>query len=214
MTLGKLPFENEQRSALVEQVVSQEPVIPPDTPAMIADLLSRMLKKSADQRITIEEMSQHPWLRNSVWHIYFDKAFQAFSATCEDDQEAAAIIRKWGLDPERLFVSGTEEEMVRKMLKRRKQNQIAAHPEMTISGSRRIGVAPAPSWPGQEASARPTRVSVLDNIQQQTGFVVTRTMSGQGRQGRRLMRPLRRVRPMVTMSGLFQDSAPELDDGH
>jgi hypothetical protein len=179
---------------------------------MIADALSRMLKKSAAERITIEELAQHPWIRSCVWAIYFDKSFQAVAPTAEDDQEAAVLIRKWGLDPSKLYESGTEESIVKKFLNRRKQNQMVAHLELFVHGKRRLKVSLpelgiASPWTEQEVSARPAKVSLLDNIQQQTGFTVTTAGPGKGR---RLTRPLGRVSPLCTASMSFPRRARDV----
>jgi hypothetical protein len=50
---------------------------------VLADALSRMLKQSAAERITIAELAQHPWIRRCVSAIYVDKSFQAVGTTAD-----------------------------------------------------------------------------------------------------------------------------------
>jgi hypothetical protein len=61
-----------------------------------------MLKRSPDERITIEELAQHPWIRDSVRDIYFEKSFQMIGSTNDDDQEIGQKISKWGLDSSKM----------------------------------------------------------------------------------------------------------------
>jgi hypothetical protein len=196
MVFGKLPFENDETSRLVDQIVSEDPPIPPQAPAMIADILTRTLKKAPEQRITIGELAQHPWIRKSTWQIYFEKSFQAVGPGHDYDGDAASMIRKWGMDPAKIWQEGSEEKFVRELLARRRQNEIAAHPEIMFNGEWKrvrsipgLGVAPMLSWGPLETSSRPFRM-VLDAMQQNRGFAVTQTTGGQGR---RLMKPVRKV---------------------
>lgn len=72
MLFGFYPFHDEALLGLYDKILSAELKIPetPDTfqtnspcPAVSADLLAMMLEKSAEKRASIEQVSQHCWLK-------------------------------------------------------------------------------------------------------------------------------------------------------
>jgi serine/threonine protein kinase len=173
---------------------------------MISDLLVRMLKKNADERITIEEISQHPWIRNSVWAIYFQKGFQAWLLAKEDDPDIVAGLKKFGIAPGDI-PDGSSEAIVRRILIRRKQVRMAAQPELFGSGgAQRYGFSGSdlPSHGGLSSQGRaipalgdPThRLSLLENVQHHTGVVLAKRVSG-----RVAIRSPHRTSPLYLASG-------------
>jgi serine/threonine protein kinase len=186
MVLGKLPFENCAPPATVECICTQDPEIPFDTPPVIADLLVRMLKKNAAERMTIEEVSQHPWIRNSVWAIYFERGFQSWVLGKVDDSEIVLWLKKLGIDP-LAIEEGTPEKITHRILMRRKQVWMAANPELCgASNSARYGFSSAdtaPSLPTAVYRLSPQgdhghRMSLLENVQHHTGVVLAKRMTG------------------------------------
>jgi hypothetical protein len=141
MVVGRMPFENG-----VEGICTQEPEIPLGVPPAVADLIARMLRKNAAERMTIREISQHPWIRNSVWAIYFQKAFQMWIACREDDQDVVVALRRLGADGD---------PVICRILTRRKQVRMAANPEMFGSAvSAKFGFAGGAGRPSHPARTR------------------------------------------------------------
>jgi serine/threonine protein kinase len=187
MLFGKLPFESEVRSFLMDLILHSDPLIPMETPRIMTDLISRMLKKSPSERITIQEVAQHPWIRNSVWAVYFEKGFRGIEVSVEDEQEMVALLRNCALDPLRMHVDGSEEALLRGIAQRGNQTQIFSSPEMFFTRSGRLKL---PAWDCKggvvpqglsDGSARPAKVSLLENLQQQTGVALTKRVTGPGR---------------------------------
>jgi hypothetical protein len=149
---------------------------------MISDLIVRMLKKNGKERMTIEEIRQHPWIRNSVWAIYFQKGFQNWILPKEDDGEVIAGLRKLGIDPGGIE-EGSQEGVVRRILMKQEHIRRAASPDMLGTGTR-YGFSAA-----ELALPRATRgtagmgegghkVSLLENFKHHTGVVLAKRARG------------------------------------
>jgi serine/threonine protein kinase len=186
MVLGKLPFQAATPTGLIDSVLKEEPVIPPDNPPMITDLLLRMLRKDPAMRVTIEEVAQHPWIRASVYAFYFEKGFLTSVPPALGRAETMAVIEKLHLDPGNLSIEGTEEWILGLIIARRKLAEVT-------TPAHAIGVR---AMPPQVKRAMPVaelgsenRKSLLDLIGQSTGMVPRRSARGTGRM---LVRPSRR----------------------
>jgi serine/threonine protein kinase len=183
MALGKMPFDSPSRSGIVDLVCSSEPEIPRGTPSPIADLLARMLRKDPAARITIEEIAQHPWIRNSVWTIYFERNFHSMTIT----KPELPMLRKGPSDgaPE------VENDLIlRKIIARKQHARMAATPEIFVTGGTRIGLsmgeigsAPPSGMPPVPRDIKPIgmahRLSVLEGVQNHAG-VRTRRVATPG----------------------------------
>jgi serine/threonine protein kinase len=169
MIVGKMPFNSPIRAGLVEMACHHEPEIPPETPPVLSDLLTRMLRKDPERRITIEEITQHPWVRNTVWMIYFEKNFQKMTIAHSDPTDTRAD------DPVRA-----------RMIARRKHARMAATPEIFVGGGlcARYSLpqfAPVPIEAPPASPVEPTRRhSLLDSVQSHTGIEAKR-VGGMGR---------------------------------
>jgi hypothetical protein len=62
LVTGRLPFETAQMGRLVQKILRDDPEFPVSISPELSDLLFRMLAKDPAQRITIENIQQHPWL--------------------------------------------------------------------------------------------------------------------------------------------------------
>lgn len=69
MCCGKLPFYDENISRLAQKIVYAEPSYPPTLTPMCSDLLKKMLTKKASERITLEEIMNHPWVHHNVMEM-------------------------------------------------------------------------------------------------------------------------------------------------
>jgi 5'-AMP-activated protein kinase catalytic alpha subunit len=70
MVCGKLPFGTELSGKLVDAILEEEPSYPPELCESLRDLLQKMLEKDADDRIDIEGVRNHAWIRDGshpVW---------------------------------------------------------------------------------------------------------------------------------------------------
>lgn len=59
---GSFPFEDEIQSDLFMNILSMKPIIPSNVPSEAKDLIIKMLNKDQDDRITLEEIMEHPYL--------------------------------------------------------------------------------------------------------------------------------------------------------
>jgi serine/threonine protein kinase len=187
MTLGRLPFESEVRGILMDQICTKEPEIPLGTPPLIFDLLSRMLRKAPEARITIEEITQHPWIRGSVWTIYFERAFQSIESLPQIERETNSWLKKKGFDPANMKAEESKDGVVAKIQRRKIEDRIAAHPEILVPGWSRHGFS-LPTFPilsgltmSEEPSKIVSKISFLENVHRRAGVTVTRKPNGQGR---------------------------------
>jgi len=80
ITTGQLPFIDENIQRLLQKVIFTEPKYSRPLSNDLKDLISRMLKKNATQRITLSEIMNHPWcsyypLRNDIMDSNFASSF-------------------------------------------------------------------------------------------------------------------------------------------
>ena len=71
---SRLPFEDENILCLVNKIVISDPEYPASFSPMLIDLIDRMLTKSPEKRITLEEIKSHPWFLNKLLdvHVKYD----------------------------------------------------------------------------------------------------------------------------------------------
>ena len=62
---GYLPFVDNNKQILVEKILNNEVVFPRNLTENLLDLLKRMLRKNPSERISITEVIEHPWLKDS-----------------------------------------------------------------------------------------------------------------------------------------------------
>lgn len=65
MCTGRLPFYEANTKKMYEKILYQEPVFPTTMSPSLVDLLRKMLTKNPESRITIEEITKHPWFLQS-----------------------------------------------------------------------------------------------------------------------------------------------------
>lgn len=61
MVAGILPFDDEDTQTLLQKIVYTDVVYPPTMSRSLIDLLKRLLIKNPDKRLSISQISQHPW---------------------------------------------------------------------------------------------------------------------------------------------------------
>jgi len=67
----ELPFDGVNAPAMMKKIVFSQPVFPSQMSPLLVDLLSGMLKKNPDNRITLEEIQNHKW--------FLQKEFENFN---------------------------------------------------------------------------------------------------------------------------------------
>jgi serine/threonine protein kinase len=61
MTVGQLPFVEDDVGRLFQKIVFADPVLPQKLSPHLADLLHKMLTKDPEKRITLTKSKEHPW---------------------------------------------------------------------------------------------------------------------------------------------------------
>jgi len=61
ITVGKLPFEDRNMQTMLHYIVNAKPVFPPFISSALADLITKMLIKNPQERITLDRIKEHPW---------------------------------------------------------------------------------------------------------------------------------------------------------
>ena len=67
IVVGSLPFDTQSKDMLCQMVLYTEPYYPPFLSASLVDLLKKMLSKSADSRITLAMIKEHPWFSHGEY---------------------------------------------------------------------------------------------------------------------------------------------------
>lgn len=62
LTVGCLPFEDENISNLLEKILYEPPVIPDLVSHGLRDLIMRMLAKNPEERISLQDIKNHKWM--------------------------------------------------------------------------------------------------------------------------------------------------------
>ncbi|KAL2263674.1 hypothetical protein VTK26DRAFT_5705 [Humicola hyalothermophila] len=62
---GRLPFECEGVLEMYEAIKTETPKLPPDENPEFVDLMSKLLEKDPEKRITMEDLREHPWVTRS-----------------------------------------------------------------------------------------------------------------------------------------------------
>lgn len=103
MTVGVLPFNHEELTELLRLIVEVPVEIPAFLSPSLIDLLGRLLCKSADKRIGLEQIKRHPWFPlteyNTTIKICRQEVTNSSSRRQIPDCEILIAMRKFGFDP-------------------------------------------------------------------------------------------------------------------
>lgn len=72
MVCGYLPFQDPNFSKLAQKIVFKDFILPTTLSVDCRDLIRRMLLKSPGERITLEEIIKHKWVKESYDHVAND----------------------------------------------------------------------------------------------------------------------------------------------
>ena len=66
MATGKYPFVSSNHTQLYRMIQNTEPEYPPEMlNTSLHDLISKLLNKNSEDRISIDQIKQHPWITNN-----------------------------------------------------------------------------------------------------------------------------------------------------
>lgn len=65
MSVGRLPFYNEDITTLVKMIVYDELTFPDRISPLLRDLIQKLMKKNPAERIKLSEIREHEWLRDA-----------------------------------------------------------------------------------------------------------------------------------------------------
>ncbi|KAL0491209.1 calmodulin dependent protein kinase kinase [Acrasis kona] len=65
MLFGRVPFNGDSVLDIYNSILYEKPVYPPYTDPLVVDLLDRLLCKNPEDRITLQQLKQHPWITNN-----------------------------------------------------------------------------------------------------------------------------------------------------
>ena len=68
ITVGKLPFEDNTIDKMLENIKNSSPYYPPYLNKTLIDLISKMLDKDPNNRITITKIKEHPWFSQQEYY--------------------------------------------------------------------------------------------------------------------------------------------------
>ena len=89
MVVGTPPFKNENRQLLYTSIKNDKPVIPQYLSSDLQDLISRLLEKDPDKRISsANEIKSHLWFKTIDWEKMYDKKLEPpfipyFTSNCD-----------------------------------------------------------------------------------------------------------------------------------
>ena len=64
--VGKPPFEAESNNETYKRITRVEVKYPPHVSTEAKDLISRLLRKLPSERLTLEQVLEHPWITNNA----------------------------------------------------------------------------------------------------------------------------------------------------
>lgn len=75
MVTGVFPFNGTNQKELKQNICFKEPQIPTNLSLDLRDLILKLLSKDPSERITIEEISTHPWILSNRCSYYLTQQF-------------------------------------------------------------------------------------------------------------------------------------------
>ena len=128
MVAGKLPFDDPDTQRLLQKVVYTEVHYPPFFSSPLIDLLSKILIKDPENRLTLNGIKNHVWFSHSEYISLLQLKLKENHITSSIDKDIVDRIAKLGLDTKGLYESimtndFTEITAVYKMFCRKKMTE-------------------------------------------------------------------------------------------
>ncbi|OHT17115.1 CAMK family protein kinase [Tritrichomonas foetus] len=109
MSTGKLPFDTSSVTKLLNYIVTSPIEIPTTLSSDLQNLISRILQKNPEKRITIEEMMRHPWFTRAGYFMFQTSSNRTpFDSLITDDSIDISIVQELvhkGIDVKELRTS-------------------------------------------------------------------------------------------------------------
>lgn len=90
LNAGFLPFDDQNLSKLAQKIIFQEVVYPAYFSFSLKDLLVRMLQKDPNLRPTVDEILEHPWIKDTV-----DELQRMLRPVTSDDEGNESDLRRF-----------------------------------------------------------------------------------------------------------------------
>jgi hypothetical protein len=160
MVCGSLPFDGDNLSAMLQAVLSANPVLPGHISPELRGLLGRLLMKDAKSRITVRQILDHPWLAEQGQLSQAALAQMKVQEAPELDDAVLGEMRALGYEIAGLAQDlkkyvFTERTAAYRMLRRRRIMD-EVH-ELVTRRPRAAVVAQAPQVQVQEGGEQPSR---------------------------------------------------------
>jgi serine/threonine protein kinase len=111
MATGTLPFVDASLPKLMHRILEEDVVFPAKFPALLRDLITRLLQKRPENRIEIVDILDHPWLCESVPAASMAEKLAKFHSCIRDDYVDQGIIKD--LKEQNVAVTGLAEALLR-----------------------------------------------------------------------------------------------------
>jgi serine/threonine protein kinase len=73
MVTGRFPFNTENMSTLMQDILTTKPTMPPGMSPLLADLILRLLDKDPETRIALKDIKLSPWIAHTEEGILLSK---------------------------------------------------------------------------------------------------------------------------------------------
>ena len=77
MVCGELPFDDGNVQRLLQKIAHTEPTYPPFLSQQLYDLLTKLMNKKPEQRITLEKIKEHPWFSATEYRDILELSFSS-----------------------------------------------------------------------------------------------------------------------------------------
>ncbi|OHS99920.1 CAMK family protein kinase [Tritrichomonas foetus] len=136
MVSGKLPFQSPSQAAIIDKILNENVIFPQHISSNLFDLLHRLFVKNPNERITIDEICEHPWIVSSGYKYMLDDEFiDVYGLTVKGqiDASIAKDMLSKGLDPNKRNDLGSDDATYYRIMRKEKLKSIIAN--LSQSGS-------------------------------------------------------------------------------
>lgn len=68
IVVGRLPFDEQGTNRILQKILFSQPVYPSNLSPDLVDLLTQLLIKIPEDRITLAKVKEHPWIENFIYN--------------------------------------------------------------------------------------------------------------------------------------------------
>ena len=100
MTVGRLPFDDENVQKTLQLIITAQPQLPPSLSPALTDLIIRMLTKDPASRISLDKIKEHPWFSRLEYNAITTYLKKLEEVKC--DPEIVSQMESLGIDTKSL----------------------------------------------------------------------------------------------------------------